>query len=113
MSLFPQNTKNNRFSKCLIKSSSKENARTFSKSSTTQEIRISKPKKKTRNVYKRKLSNQKLNQWLKTYEMNFINKKANNEKVLDFVLRLGRSFRAKKAPKLSSEYLNFPAKFLT
>ena len=45
--------------------------------------------------------------------MNFINKKANNEKVLDFVLRLGRSFRAKKAPKLSSEYLNFPAKFLT
>ena len=29
------------------KSSFKENARTFSKSSTTQEIRISKPKKKT------------------------------------------------------------------
>ena len=45
--------------------------------------------------------------------MNFVNKKANNEKVLDFVLRLGRSFRAKKAPKRSSEYLNFPAKFLT
>ena len=49
--------------------------------------------------------NQKLNQWLKTYEMNFINKKTNKEKVLNVVLRLGRSWRAKKAPKLSSEYL--------
>ena len=39
--------------------------------------------------------------------MNFINKKTNKEKVLNFVLRLGRSWRAKKAPKLSSEYLVF------
>ena len=39
--------------------------------------------------------------------MNFLNKKTNKEKVLNFVLRLGRSWRAKKAPKLSSEYLIF------
>ena len=45
--------------------------------------------------------------------MNFINKKANKQKVLNFVLTLGRSWRARKAPKLSSEYLNFLAKFLT
>ena len=45
--------------------------------------------------------------------MNFINKKTNKEKVLNFVLTLGRSWRARKAPKLSSEYLNFLAKFLT
>ena len=42
-----------------------------------------------------------------------INKKTNKEKVLNFVLRLGRSWRAEKAPKLSSEYLSFLAKFLT
>ena len=59
------------------KSSFKENARTFSKSSTTQEIRISKPKKRLWNLYKKKISNQKSNQWLKTYKMNFINKKTN------------------------------------
>ena len=45
--------------------------------------------------------------------MNFINKKINKEKVLNFVLRLGKSWRAKKAPKRSSEYLSFLAKFLT
>ena len=45
---------------------------------------------------KKKILNQKLNQWLKTYEMNFINKKTNKEKVLNFVPRLGRSWRAKK-----------------
>ena len=45
--------------------------------------------------------------------MNFINKKANKQKVLNFVLTLGRSWRARKAPKLSSGYLNFLAKFLT
>ena len=39
------------------KSSFKENARTFSKSSTTQEIRISKPKKRLWNLYKKKISN--------------------------------------------------------
>ena len=37
--------------------------------------------------------------------MNFINKKTNKQKVLNFVLTLKRSWRAKKAPKLSSEYL--------
>ena len=61
---------------------------------------------------KKKILNQKLNQWLKTYEMNFINKKTNKEKVLNFVLRLSRSWRAKAAPKLSSEYFSFFAKFL-
>ena len=42
--------------------------------------------------------------------MNFINKKTNKEKVLNFVLTLGRSWRAEKAPKPSSEYLIFLAK---
>ena len=45
--------------------------------------------------------------------MNFITNKTNKEKVLNFVLTLGKNWRAKKAPKLSSEYLNFLAKFLT
>ena len=49
------------------KSSFKENTRAFSKSSTTQEIRISKPKKRLWNFYIKKISNQKSNQWLKTY----------------------------------------------
>ena len=40
---------------------------------------------------------------------NFINKKTNKPKVLNFVLTLGRIWRVKKAPKLSSEYLNFLA----
>ena len=62
---------------------------------------------------KKKILNQKLNQWLKTYEMNFINKKTNKEKVLNFVLRLIRSWKAKKAPKISSEHFSFFPKFLT
>ena len=45
--------------------------------------------------------------------MNFINKKTNKGKVLNFVLTLDRRWGAEKAPKLSSEYLNFLAKFLT
>ena len=45
--------------------------------------------------------------------MNFINKKANKEKVLNFVLTLGRSWTVKKSPKPSSEYLNFLAELLT
>ena len=94
------------------KSSFKGNARTFSKSSTTQKnFRISKPKKSLWNLYKKKISNQKSNECLKTYKMNFINKKTNKQKVLNLVLTLGRSWRAKKAPKLSSDYLNFLAKF--
>ena len=112
--LFLLKTKNNLFSKWKwenTKSSFKENARTFSKSSTTQEnIKISKPKKRLWNLYKKKISNQKSNQWLETYKMNFINKKTNKKKVLNFLLTLGRSWRAKKKtffPKLSSEYLNF------
>ena len=69
-------------------------------------------KKSLWNLYKKKISNQKLNQWLKTYEINFINKKTNKEKVLNFALKLDRSWKAKKAPKRSSEYLNFMAKFV-
>ena len=45
--------------------------------------------------------------------MNFINKKTSKQKVLNFALTLGRSKRVKKAPKSSSEYLNFLSKFLT
>ena len=45
--------------------------------------------------------------------MNFIDEKTNKEKVLNFVLTLGRSWRVRKAPKLFSKYLNFSAKFLT
>ena len=37
--------------------------------------------------------------------MNFINKKRNKQKELNFALTLKRSWKAKKAPKLSSEYL--------
>ena len=68
----------------------KENAKIFSKNSITQEkFRISKSKKVYEIYTKKKILNQKSNQWLKTY----------------FVLTLGSSWRAKNAPKLSSEYL--------
>ena len=46
-------------------------------------------------------------------KMNFIKKKTNNRMMLNFVVTLGRSWRAKKAPKISSGYFNFLAKFLT
>ena len=45
--------------------------------------------------------------------MNFINKKANKEKVLNFVLILGKNWRMKKVLKLSSEYVIFLANFPT
>ena len=55
------------------KSSFKENARTFSKNFTTQEnIGISRLKEDCKTYTKKKTSNQKLNQWLKTYKINFI-----------------------------------------
>ena len=38
--------------------------------------------------------------------------KTSNEIVLNFLLTLSRSISAKKAPKVSSEYENFSAKFL-
>ena len=49
---------------------------------------------------------------MKTYEMNFINKKTNKEKVLNFVLRLGSSWRAKKGLKTFFRVLEFPGKIL-
>ena len=51
------------------KPSFKENARTFSKNSISQEnIRISKLKEDYKTYTKKKISNQKLNQWLKNLE---------------------------------------------
>ena len=37
----------------------------------------------------RKTLKQILNEWLKTYKMNFINKRTSKQKVLNFVLMLG------------------------
>ena len=85
------------------KSSFKENAIAFSKGSTTHQIRISKPKKKGYEICTKKNFQQKSNQLLKTYKMNFINKKTKKENVLKFVLLLGKSWSAEKAPKISSE----------
>ena len=87
------------------KPSFKENARTFFKKihhsrkywHFMTERRQTKSHKQT--------SNQKLNQWLKTYKMNFIYYKTNKQKVLNFVLTLDRSWRAKNALKLLSKYL--------
>ena len=57
-------------------------------------------KKRLRNLYKRTISNQKSNQWLKTYKMNFINKKTNKQMVLNVVLTTGRKgLESKKGPK--------------
>ena len=42
--------------------------------------------------------------------MNFIDKKTNKEKVLNFVLTLGRSWRVKKAPKLFFRVLELLSK---
>ena len=52
------------------------------------------------------------NQRMKTYKMNFVNKKTKKQKVLNFVLTFGKGWRSKKAPKLSSGYLNL-LEFLT
>ena len=38
--------------------------------------------------------------------MNFIHQKTNKEKLLNFVLRLGRSWRTNKAPKFSFKISN-------
>ena len=66
--------KTNHFSASFLwwntKSSFKKNTRTFSKTSTTQK-NIKSLNCKT--YTKKKTWNQKLNQWLKTYKMNFIN----------------------------------------
>ena len=52
----------------------KEDARTFFKNSTTEEnIRISRLKKRLQRLYKKQYFNKKLNQGLKTYKINFIN----------------------------------------
>ena len=53
--------------------------------------------KKTMKFVQKENFELKSNEWLKTYKMNFINKKTNKEKVINFVLTLGRSWRAKKA----------------
>ena len=53
----------------------------------------------------KKFSNEKLNQVLKIYKMNFINQKSNKKKVLNFVLRSNGSLRVKNALKLFSKYL--------
>ena len=67
-------------------------------------FKISKPKKKRIwNLYKTKISSQKIKP-MKTYKMNFINKK-NKQKVLNFALTLYGSWRVKKTSKTSSEYL--------
>ena len=56
------------------KYSFKDNAKTFSKNSTTQEnIRISTLKEDCKTYTKEKNSSQKLNQLLKIYKINFIN----------------------------------------
>ena len=58
----------------LLKPRFKENAKILSKNSTTQEnIRISRLKEDSKTYTKKKASNQKLNQRLKTCKMNFIN----------------------------------------
>ena len=52
----------------------KENGRTFSKNSTNQEnIRISRLKKRLRNLYKKENFKPEINQLSKIYKMNFIN----------------------------------------
>ena len=89
-----------------LQSCFKENARTFSKNFTTQEnIRISRLKEDCKTSTKKKTSNQKLHQSLKTCKMNFINQKTNEQKVLNLVLTIDRRWRRKNAPKLSSKYL--------
>ena len=47
---------------------------------------------------------------MKTYEINFINKKTNKEKVLNFVLRLGKELNGKKGSKTFFRVLEFPDK---
>ena len=88
------------------KSCFKENARTYSKNSTTQgNTRISRLKKRLQNLYEKKYSNHKLNQLLKIYKINFTNWKTNKQKVQNFVLPSNGSLRAKNALKLFSKYL--------
>ena len=62
--------------------------------------------KKDYKTYRKKISNQKVNQWLKTYKMNFVNWKTNKLKVLNFKPTSYGSWRVKNAPKLFSKCLN-------
>ena len=52
---------------------------------------------------KKKIPNQKLNQWLKTYKMDVINYKTNKQKVLNFVLTFDGNWRSKNAQKSFSK----------
>ena len=106
---FTKNTKNNHSSaknkQQYTKSCFKENARTCSKNSTTQgNNRISRLKKRLRNLYQKKFKSE-INQLSKIYKMNFTNQKTNKQKVQNFVLPSDGSLRAKNALKLFSKYL--------
>ena len=63
---------------------------------------IFKTEKKTMKLIQKKtISNQKLNQWLKTYKMSLINKK-NKQKVINFAKASAGSWKAKNAQKVFS-----------
>ena len=52
-------------------------------------------------IQKKTISNQKLNQWLKTYKMSLINKK-NKQKVVNFAKASAGSWKAKNAQMVFS-----------
>ena len=101
---FIKNPKNNHSSESdwrkNTKSRFKDNPRTFCKNSNTQKnIRILKLKEDCKTYTKKKTSNQKLKQWLKTCKMNFINQKKDKAMVLNLMLILDMKWSAKKCSK--------------
>ena len=84
----------------------KENGRTFSKNLTNQgNIRISRLKKRLRNLYEKENFKLEINQLSKIYNVfttktHNISQKTNKQKVLNFVLGSDESLRVKNALKL-------------
>ena len=84
LAFFIKNTKKQPlFSKWIVentKSWFEENPRTFSKNPPLKKILEFQDRKKDYEAYtEKKSSNQKLNQWLKTYKMSFINYEWNDK----------------------------------
>ena len=104
---FTKNTKNNHSSaknkQQYTKSCFKENARTCSKNSTTQgNNRISRLKKRLRNLYQKKFKSE-INQLSKIYKMNFTNQKTNKQKVLPKTSRSNTFFKVLKRKNMQNQ----------
>ena len=88
------------------KSCFKENARTFSKNSTIQEnIRISRLKKRLRNLNKKENFKPKIKPMIENFQDELYRLESKQAKVLNFMLTSGGNWRKKEAPRLFPKHL--------